>query len=36
MVGKNTFKGMVSNSVDTLEKLLKRLEREKDITITIE
>lgn len=36
LVGKNTFKGGVFNSKETLEILLKKLEGQKDITITIE
>ena len=36
LVGKNTFKGMLSDSKVTLEKLLSILSKEKDIVITIE
>ena len=36
LVGKNTFKGMVSHSLETLDKLLKRLDKQKEINITIE
>lgn len=36
LVGKNTFKGMVSDSKTTLDKLLNKMVKEKDIIITIE
>ena len=36
LVGKNTFKGGISESKETLEKLLKKLDGQKYITITIE
>lgn len=36
LVGKNNFKGGISESKETLEILLKKLEGQKDITITIE
>lgn len=36
LVGKNTFKGGISESKETLEKLLKKLEGQKEINITIE
>ena len=36
LVGKNTFKGGVFDSKETLERLLKKIEGQKDITITIE
>ena len=35
LVGKNTFKGGISESKETLDKLLKKLEGQKDIYITI-
>lgn len=35
LVGKNTIKGGVFESKETLERLLKKLEGQKDITITI-
>lgn len=35
LVGKNNFKGGISESKETLEKLLKKLEGQKDIYITI-
>ena len=36
LVGKNTFKGGISESKETLEKLLKKLDGQKEINITIE
>ena len=36
LVGKNTFKGMVSDSKITLDSLLNKMAKEKDIIITIE
>lgn len=36
LVGKNTFKGGISESKETLGKLLKKLEGQKQINITIE
>ena len=36
LVGKNTFKGGVFDSKETLERLLKKLDGQKEINITIE
>lgn len=35
LVGRNTVVGMVTQSKDTLKKLMERMEEDKDITITI-